>query len=608
MRRLRCLAGAFAVASLPIIACSGGGGGSTSPPPSSGPTPPPTSPANPCPTGLAAPSGAAPAAFWDDKRSPLFGDAGWTHLDALWTHTVAQEQTRIRAETEGALPQPYDEDIGDIAIIQDVGDLILPSNQFDLRGRGLRFTPNGGGGYDVAVIDQTMRSGLGSRVALEDDDARAATVPFGFPLFGKTETAAFVNSDGNITFGEADTASTARNVTRFLSGPPRIATFFADLDPSTGGQVFVNAGADAFVVTYCSVRAFESQQAGTFQTALLPGGTIEMRFFETTNLPSAVIGLSPGATSQFSPVNLTDGSVSTGPGAVGERFSEESELDIAGVSQRFLSSHPDAFDQLMIWTDTRVVTDAFAFETTIRNDIRGLGVGLFDASRSYGASGTLSSIVVMDALSKYPDDPERTFLGENNTVSVVGQETGHRWLVFVEFRDQAGRPSDALLGRDAAHWGFFVDSDASVMEGNDIEDLGGGSFRTVGAVRRFSLFDQYAMGLVGESEVPPIFYVENPRNVQPPVSGSDAAPRIGVTFEGTRRDVAIGDITAVVGSRRPTAAESPKTHRQAFIYVVGRGRQADPAAVGKLDRIRRAWGDFYERAVDGRGRVETHLR
>ena len=47
-----------------------------------------------------------------------------------------------------------------------------------------------------------------------------------------------------------------------------------------------------------------------------------------------------------------------------------------------------------------------------------------------------------------------------------------------------------------AHWSFFMDSDASVMEGNDIEDLGGGSFRTVDAVRRYSRLDQYAMGLI----------------------------------------------------------------------------------------------------------------
>ena len=61
--------------------------------------------------------------------------------------------------------------------------------------------------------------------------------------------------------------------------------------------------------------------------------------------------------------------------------------------------------------------------------------------------------------------------------------------------------SRALLGRDEAHWSFFFASDASVMEGNDIEDLGGGVFRTVGAVSRYSALDQYAMGLRAESSV-----------------------------------------------------------------------------------------------------------
>ena len=60
-----------------------------------------------------------------------------------------------------------------------------------------------------------------------------------------------------------------------------------------------------------------------------------------------------------------------------------------------------------------------------------------------------------------------------------------------------------------------MDSDASVMEGNDIEDLGGGTFRTTDAVSRYSLLDQYAMGLVAESDVPSFFYVESPTNVQP---------------------------------------------------------------------------------------------
>ena len=48
------------------------------------------------------------------------------------------------------------------------------------------------------------------------------------------------------------------------------------------------------------------------------------------------------------------------------------------------------------------------------------------------------------------------------------------------------------------------------MEGNDIEDLGGGQFRTVDAVKRYSRLDQYMMGLIRPSSVPTFFYVESP--------------------------------------------------------------------------------------------------
>jgi hypothetical protein len=47
--------------------------------------------------------------------------------------------------------------------------------------------------------------------------------------------------------------------------------------------------------------------------------------------------------------------------------------------------------------------------------------------------------------------------------------------------------------------------------------------------------------------------------------------------------------------------------RQAFLFVVGRGRTAAPATISKIDRIRRAWEPFFLRAVDNRARVETRL-
>ncbi len=104
------------------------------------------------------------------------------------------------------------------------------------------------------------------------------------------------------------------------------------------------------------------------------------------------------------------------------------------------------------------------------------------------------------------------------------------------------------------------------MEGNDIEDLGGGQFRTVrrgqalqparsvrdgagAAVRRADVLLRGEPGLARTSD-------------------RRSAPSMGVSFTGTRRDVLIEDMIAVMGQRLPAAADSAKVHRQAFIYVV----------------------------------------
>ena len=330
--------------------------------------------------------------------------------------------------------------------------------------------------------------------------------------------------------------------------------------------------------------------------------------FATVTLADAVVGLSPGRTGDFLPVDLSqNGPLPGGSGAVGERFADSAQIDTVEVARKFYQSHPDDYDQLVIWTDTPVVDDAFAFEVTVANQIRGIGVSQFDASADFGSAGRLNSYAVMDTITKYPDDPQQVFLGENSTVSVLGQEVGHRWLAFLDFRDHNGSRSEALLGRDQAHWSFFMDSDASVMEGNDIEDLGGGSFRTTAAVQRYSRLDQYAMGLLPASQVPPFFYVESPMNVAGGRT-AESAPRVGVTFNGTRREVLIDDVIAINGARVPSASDAPRVHRQAFVLVVSRGRAVDNAQVEKLDRIRRAWETFFQQATNGRMQAITTLR
>jgi len=550
-------------------------------------------------TGSAASSAITASA----KRNLLDRSGRYRVLDALWLHQQ-QGVREIDVRTSSARNAA---DVGDVAVIQDQGDVILPPNALDLRGSGVRFTRNGGSGYDVQKIDGAFRTALGRQLTLGDDDSVQVNVPFAFTFYNAARTTAFVNSDGNVTFDEDDSASTDRNVARLLTGPARVSLFLSDLDPTAGGRIYVNAATDQYTVTWCAVRGFDSTRVVTAQATLLPGGAIEMKYGDV-GIGESVVGLSPGRTGDFRPVNLSDsGPTAGGSGAVGERFADQSQLDLVALTRKFYQTHADNFDQLVLWTDSAIVQDAFAYETTVANEIRGIGVDVYDASRDFGSGGRLRSLAVMDWLGKYPDDPTQKFLGENNTVSVLGQEVGHRWLAFLEFRDPTGRASQALLGRALAHWSFFFDSDASVMEGNDIEDLGGGAFRTTAAVQRYSRLDQYAMGLLSESQVPPFFYVESPANVSPNRTASDA-PRVGVTFNGTRRDVLIQDIVAVEGTRVPSVADSPKVHRQAFVYLVTSGRSQDAGQVDKVDRIRRQWETFFLQATDSRMRADTRLQ
>jgi hypothetical protein len=581
------------------LAC---GGGSPSTSPGTVPSSPPTS-SNPC-ASVSSLSSSEELARRSEAPGKRKADAPrGAPLDALWKHRAGAARGLVDALGATAGRQ----DVGDVAVVQDQGDVILRANAFDLRNVGLRFTRNGAGGYDVSRVDGSFRSGLGSALRLGDDDSAGQTLAFAFPFFGRGQTSAFVNSDGNITFGEEDRASTERDVSRLLTGPPRVAPFLADLDPSSGGRIFVQSSTSLFTVTWCGVPGFESSQTATVQTTFLPDGTIEMKYADSVGLGDAVVGVSPGRTATFTPVDLSASGTSGSPGAVGERFAARVELDQVALARKFYANHADLYDQLVLFTDQALTRqNTFAFELTVANEIRGLGQDIYDTSREFGSAGRLRSLVMMDNIGKYPDDPQRKFLGEDNALSLLGQECGHRWLAYLSFRDHNGQTSDALLGRDLAHWSFFFDSDASVMEGNDIEDLGGGSFRTVGAVTRYSLLDQYAMGLVPEQDVPPFFYVEGPTNVVPGRTAVDG-PEVGVTFNGTRRDVLIDDVVAVLGARQPPAAQAPKVVRQAFVYVVSAGRSTDSAIVSKIERFRQAWTAFFSQATNGRGTAETRL-
>jgi hypothetical protein len=392
-----------------------------------------------------------------------------------------------------------------------------------------------------------------------------------------------------------------------VSGPPRIAPLLADLDPGARGQVATRDEGDRFTVTWTGVPQFEQADRNTFQVALRPDGRVDFLYGGelSADLKEGVVGIAPGnGEDGITHVDFSTAAAVAGAGALAESFRDADALDTVAVARKFYRSFPDDYEQLVVFTNRRLVASGtFAYEQTVKNREAGIGVSTFDRASDYGSAGRLESFVMMDDLGKYPADLFRRFLGANSTLSVLAHEVGHRWLADALFRS-GGDASHDLLGRDDVHWSFFMDSEGSFLEGNQIQDLGGGRFRTVAAAARYSPLDQYLMGLRAADDVPVFFYVPDPGGTTDTSRGR--APEVGVAFQGTRRDVSVGDVVAALGPRVPAAGAARTTLRQAFVFVPIGAAPTD-AELGRLEALRQAFVPFFAASTDGGGQVDPRL-
>jgi hypothetical protein len=120
---------------------------------------------------------------------------------------------------------------------------------------------------------------------------------------------------------------------------------------------------------------------------------------------------------------------------------------------------------------------------------------------------------------------------------------------------------------------------------------------------RYSRLDMYAMGLATDAEVPPWFFIDSPVSTRT----RETPPIAGITINGTRRDVLIQDVIAALGPRVPSAGDSPRVHRQAFVFIRRAGSFQDPQDLTRLRRIREQWPAFFTRATENRMTVRTSL-
>jgi uncharacterized protein (TIGR03437 family) len=544
--------------------------------------------------------------------------------EEAFLHAQSQRRTAL-ARAAGTLREAVsrpNQDFGNIATIGAGKGVVAARNPFDLAGRTLTFTPTGTG-YAVAARTESFDNAAalgGSKLNLDDDDTEAIALPFAFRYFGAPYRQAFVNSNGSVSFtaGDLDYSGAYGH---FAAAPPTIAALFTDLDPSIAtSNLRVLREATRVVVTWENMPLAGDRPGAatqTFQMRLHATGVIDITYTNVNDLlPNAVTGLTSGA---LAPIDLHD--FSSGPltsaHGIAEVYTSSllPAIDIQAAAQRFYETHADAYDILAFYNviPVQAGSGVVAYEITTRSAGLGFGDSLTDVGTAFGSPRRLQAVLNLGPTSQYPIDPNarvasRGAIGDT-PLTILAHEAGHLHLALVSVPSTTFGATPPMLGAGLAHWAFPFHTDASVMEGNRIEDLGQDAnprFRTTATVERFSDLDQYLMGFRLVNEVPPSFAVVN--------SGltNSRPPQTGVTFNGTRLDIPIDDIVAAAGRRTPDATIAQRAFRMAFVLIVPEEPSftADallPAAIAQIDRYRADFPAFYAKATNFRATMDTTL-
>ncbi len=568
----------------------------------------------------------------------------------VW-HLANKQRLTEQFGAENLMAEIPAQDIADISVIQADSRIATPANFFDLTGRQVQFTPSSGG-YTVATSNGGFDSNFGTKLNLTvapavnpktnptpdpgDDAYIAQDLGFTFSFFGASFTNVAVSSNGFLAFRPASVPQTTfdleavdsgESLAKFQTSVPRIAPYWHDLDASaavTQGSsgIYIRKDADRVVITWNNIRDFPNDPTTDngvhrFQVTLFSNGRIVFAYDQAQLTSLALAGISGGGTAPVPTlVNLNNPPANAITTPIAELFSTSSKLDDIAAAQAFYATHPnrDVYDFVYLITDFQFdLGDAFAFYLPLRNDAAGIGLPVGQSSESLSInSQKIQGILNLSNISQqYPASPVTRFLGANHALSIMAHEQSHRWLAFVGY---PGADPALLLGRDDAHWNFFLNIESTVsspaarrsssIEGCVWRDNGNGSFTSVNLVDGYSLLDQYLMGLRPASDVPDTFVITNTSGT---VRTREANPFPNVNVFGTRQTVTMNQILQANGNRAPNSATSQKTFRAAVVLLIQPGAQASQTTLDKVTLYRLAFESYFFQSTSGLASVNTGL-
>ena len=173
----------------------------------------------------------------------------------------------------------------------------------------------------------------GIPVPLGDDDAVQLLFGFDFPFQGTTYNDIFLNSNGNLTFGTADTFFFPF-VSDFLNLNPRISPLWEDLNPSAGGLVVVKFGDDCVKVSFNDVPEFPAIGSNTFSATFDATGNIQFDYGALSET-GGLVGITEGGGAADPGESDVGGGAFSNAGTTYEFFSDLGDNDLSDSTVSF---------------------------------------------------------------------------------------------------------------------------------------------------------------------------------------------------------------------------------------------------------------------------------
>jgi hypothetical protein len=534
---------------------------------------------------------------------------------ALHLRNQSQVKQGLKAQSAAGLDYVYD----NVWVIEDDGSLsISGTNAYDTGAATFKVTNNGGGVHTMNTQPFSYDATLGTLLATGDDGAVLVTLPFSFPYGGSSYTQMYVSGNGAVSFGAVMNPNGFYDNADFFSATPKIAPYYLDLDETAGGDIRVLGDATHYTVSWISVQEYGNPASNTFQLTLYPSGSFYITYNGIgSNVPAngapIIAGYNPGGSAALEEISLSTSlpHVSAAGAAVYEQYYSfpNPVVDEVALYNRFYTEFPDDFFQVIYFCNfNEEMSGAFAYERNIKNDVTGLGQGIFDGSAQYGSTtGKLESLCNMGPLNQWSSsDPAARVYGKgNNFLTIMGQESGHRWGAFVHFNAGFG-VSNLLLGRADAHWSYYADIDHSSLEGGDWVNTGGNNYTCPTTIDYYSELDEYLFGLRTPNEVKDFYYISSASN-NTVSARSQGTPLMGSSASGINVPVTVQNVIAAEGARTPVEADEQHDLRQGFIFLIQKGTVPTQAQLDKISAFRRAWEPYFEKSCDGRLSCNTSL-